>query len=99
MATDLAAADAAFGAEVDDVIGGFDHVEIMFDNDQACAVIDQCSEGGEQFVDVVKMQAGRRFVEDEKRFRLCLLREDARRVLHAGLRRRESVVADWPSRR
>ena len=39
------------------------------------AVVDQSAKGGEQFVDVVEMQAGRRFVEDKKRFRFGFLRQ------------------------
>ena len=65
---DFAAARAAFGSEVYYVIGGFYDIEIMFDNDEAAAVFDQGAKGGEQFIYIVEMQAGRRFVEDEKRF-------------------------------
>ena len=75
VATMFSAADAAFGAEVDDPIGGFDHVQIVFDNEQAGAVVDQRAKGGEKFVDVFKVQAGRRFVKDEKSFRIGGLRE------------------------
>ena len=82
---DLAAADAAFGAEIDHVVGGFDHIEIVLDHEQASAVVDQGAEGGEQLVDVVEMQAGRRLVEDKKRFRVRLLREMRRELYALGL--------------
>ena len=53
----LTAADAAFRAEVDHIIRGLDDVEIVLDDEQAAAVVDQRAEGGEKFVDVVEVQA------------------------------------------
>ena len=41
---DLAAFVAAFGAEVDDVVGGFDDVEVVFDHQHRVAVVDQAVE-------------------------------------------------------
>ena len=41
---DLAALDAAFGTHVDDPVGGFDDVEIMFDHHHAVALFDQAVE-------------------------------------------------------
>jgi len=40
----FAAADTAFGAEIDDVIGRLYYVEIVFDNDDARSAFDQCTE-------------------------------------------------------
>ena len=40
---DFAAALAAFGAEIDDPIGGFHHVEIVLDDDHRVAQIDQAA--------------------------------------------------------
>ena len=55
---------AAFGAEVDDPVGGFDDVEIVLDDEERAAAVDELAEGGEQFGDVVEMQAGGGLVED-----------------------------------
>lgn len=38
---DLPAAGAAFGAEVDDPVGGFDHVQIVLDDHHSIAVARQ----------------------------------------------------------
>ena len=66
---DVAAGVAAFGAEVYEVVGGFDNVEVVFDDDERAAGGDEGAEGLEQFVDVVEMEAGGGFVEDVERFR------------------------------
>lgn len=49
---DIAAVVAAFGAEVDDVVGGFDDVEVVFDDDDGVASVDEAVEGVEEFLDV-----------------------------------------------
>ncbi len=41
---DAAAAEAAFGAEVDDVVGGFYDVHVVLDDEDAAAVVDQGTE-------------------------------------------------------
>ena len=58
------AAFPAFGAEVDDVVRGLDHVEIVLDDEQRVARLEQFPEGGEQLRDVVEMQAGGRLIEN-----------------------------------
>ena len=60
---DLAAAVAAFGAEVDDPIGGFDHLEIMLDHHHGVALIHQLMQHLQQFSHVVEMQACGGFIE------------------------------------
>ena len=60
----MAAAGAAFGADVDDVVGGFDDLEIMFDDDDGVALVDQMMEDLKQFAHVFKMQAGGRLIEN-----------------------------------
>ena len=64
---DLAARLAAFGAEVDDPVGGADHVEVVLDHEQRMARGEQPLERAEQLRDVVEVQAGRRLVEEEQR--------------------------------
>ena len=61
---DLAAAAAAFGAHVDDPVGGFDDVEIVLDDEEGAAAFDEFAEGGEEFGDVVEVEAGGGLVED-----------------------------------
>ncbi len=55
---------AAFRTEIDDVVGGLDHVEIVLDDQQRVAGLEQFPERGQQLRDVVEVQAGRRLVED-----------------------------------
>jgi len=46
------------------VICGFYDVEIMLDDDHCVAILDQFIQHGEKFIDVLKMQACCRFVQD-----------------------------------
>jgi hypothetical protein len=64
---DLAAAVAAFGAEIDDPVGGLDDVEIVLDHHHGVALLDQLVQHFQQLGDIVEMQAGGRFVEDVER--------------------------------
>ncbi len=61
---DLAAADAAFGAHVDDPVGGLDDVEVVLDDEERAAAVDEFAEGGEELGDVVEVEAGGGLVED-----------------------------------
>ena len=45
---DVAAGVAAFGAEVDDPVGGLDHFEIVLDDDHRVALVDQLMQHLEQ---------------------------------------------------
>ncbi len=58
---------ASFRAEVDDPVGGLDHVEVVFDDEHAVAVFHEPVQHGEQFLDVVEVQAGRRLVQQVQR--------------------------------
>src|SRR5436190_21546521 len=64
---DLAAAGSAFGAHVDDPVGGLDDVEVVLDDDDSVAGVAQLVQYLEQQIDVGEMQPGRRFVEDVQR--------------------------------
>src|SRR3546814_11684389 len=55
---DFAALDAAFGAHVDDPVGGLDDVEIMFDHDDAVALLNKGVEDFQQFAAIHEMEAG-----------------------------------------
>ncbi len=61
---DLAAGGAAFGAQVDDPVGGLDDVEVVLDDDQRAAAVDELAEGDQELADVVEVQAGGGLVED-----------------------------------
>ena len=60
---DLPSPISAFRPEVDDPVGGLDHVEVVLDDDHRVARVDQAVENLEQLLDVGKVQAGRRLVE------------------------------------
>ena len=66
-ADDLAAGIAAFGAEIDDPIGGADHIEIVFDDDDRVAALDELVERVQQRGDIVEVQARGRLVEKKQR--------------------------------
>ena len=66
-ADDLPAGLAALGPEVDDPVGGADHVEVVLDDDERVSGGDQPPERPEQLRDVVEVQAGGRLVEEEER--------------------------------
>ena len=85
---------ATLRSEVDDPIGGVDHIEIMFDDQDASAILDQPLEGIQQFVDVVEMQSGGRLVEDEQRALAGGLRQMRRPVSRAAL---PLPTALWPT--
>src|SRR3546814_18406648 len=85
---------SAFGAEVEDIIGGLDDVEIMLDDDHAVALLDERLEHFEQLADILEMEPGGRLVEDVERLpgrtprqflgeldALCLAARQRRRLL------------------
>jgi len=55
-----------FRTEVDDPVGAFKHLEIVLDDDEGIALIDEALEDGEQEADVFEVEAGSGFVEDEE---------------------------------
>lgn len=63
----LPALDPAFGAQIDDPVCGFDDVEIMFDDDDAVALLDEAVENFEEFADIFEMQAGGGLVQNVER--------------------------------
>src|SRR5689334_17792746 len=61
---DAAAGFAPFGAEVDEPVGGGDHVEVVLDDDDRVPQVGQPVEDDEQARDIGEMEAGGRLVED-----------------------------------
>src|SRR5205085_6663526 len=64
---ELAAGVAAFGAEVDQPVRSADHVEVVLDDDDRVARLEELPERAHQLGDVVEVQARGRLVEHEKR--------------------------------
>ena len=90
---DLAAGMAALGPEIDDVVGGLDHVHVMLDQEHGVPGVDQLVQRREQPLDVGQVQAGGRLVEDVDRvlrpLQLAQLGRDLDALrLAAGQRRR-----------
>ena len=56
---------AAFGTEVDDMVGTLDDLEVVLNDDNCMTTTDESVEGCKQLLDVVEVKAGRGFVEDE----------------------------------
>ena len=49
---DRSAASAGFRAEVDEVIGGFDHIQIMLNDEEAMTAVDKALEDNEELLNV-----------------------------------------------
>ena len=64
---DLAAAVAAFRADVDDPVGGLDDLEVVLDHHHGVALVDELVQHLQQLGHVVEMQAGGGLVEDVER--------------------------------
>src|SRR6516225_4742929 len=60
---DAAAMDSSIGTKVDNPVGRFDDIQMMLDNDYRVSQVCQSAENVQQFLYIVEMQSGRRFVE------------------------------------
>ncbi len=60
---DLTAAGAAFGADVYDVVGAFDDVYVVFDENDGMAFVDEFLQYLNQFFDVFIMESDGRLIE------------------------------------
>ena len=67
----LAAVGASFGAEIDNPIGRFHHVQIVFDDDHRIAPVDELIQHQQQLSHVVEMQPGGRLIEQIERSARC----------------------------
>ena len=61
---DAAAAFAAFGAHVEEVVGVADDVEVVLDDDDGVAEVGEAVEDFEELADVVEVEAGGGLVEE-----------------------------------
>lgn len=73
---EVAAVVAAAGSDVDDPVGAFHHVEVVLDYEYAVAAVDERCEGVEELCDVVRVEAGGRFVKDKNCRRLHLVADE-----------------------
>lgn len=48
------------------MVGGSDDVGVVLDDDDGVAAVEEGAEGGEEFLDVVEVEAGGGLVEDEE---------------------------------
>src|SRR5581483_2629890 len=81
---------AAFGAEVDDPIRVADHIQVVLDDDDRVAQVCKAVQHVEQFLDVVKVQAGSRLVQQVKSLAGLPFAQLARQLDALGLTARES---------
>ena len=56
----------AFGTHIYDPVGHFDDVVVVLDDDNGMPAGDEAVERFDEFLNVMEMKSGRRFVEDEK---------------------------------
>lgn len=61
---DFPALMATLRSQIDDVIGGLNHIHVMFDQNDRMTGINQAIERLEQPIDVREMQTGGRFIQD-----------------------------------
>jgi hypothetical protein len=63
---DTATGGASLGANLQNPVGGFEHVEIMLDDDDAVPPVDELLEHAEKAFHIVAMQPGRRLVQKQQ---------------------------------
>ena len=63
----LSALGAGLGADIDHVVGRFDHFHIVLYNDEGVSGFDQAVENAKEPGDVVEVQSGGRLVEEKER--------------------------------
>ena len=68
MGDEVAAFAAGAGAEVEDFVGIGDDIEVVLDEDEGVAALDEFVEDGEELDDVVAMEADGGFVEEVEGF-------------------------------
>ena len=58
---------ASLRTQIDDPIRALDHLEIVLNDNQTLALVDETMKHSEQSCDVVEVQAGGRFIKDKQR--------------------------------
>ena len=67
----MAASGTGFGAHFQNPVAGFQHVEVVFHDDERVASLREAMEQADQARNVLAVQAGRRFVEEQERARFA----------------------------
>src|SRR3989344_5496841 len=62
---DLPAGGTPFGAEVDNVIGALQDIEVVLDNDDCIAALNELLQNVDEFSNVVIVQPHRRLIEEK----------------------------------
>ena len=89
FAHDLAAAVASLRTDVDHPVSGLDHFEVVLHHEHRVAGVHQSLDHVQQLLDVGKMQAGGRLVEDVERASRAGLGQFPRELHPLGLAARE----------
>lgn len=87
---ELSAAASAFRADVDEMVGHLDDIEIMLNDDDGVALVDEPLQNIEEDADVLEVQARRGFVEDKNSAPRITFRKAQWRVSHAGFHRQKA---------
>ena len=82
LCDNLTAAGTSFGAKVNDVVGAFDNVEIVLNNDHRVSGINQTIQHFYQLMHIGNMQAGSRLVQNINGLS-CFTLGKLQRQLHA----------------
>ncbi len=85
-----------FGAQVDDVVGRLDDVQVVLDDDDGVPLVDELVEHVEELVGIFEMEAGRRLIQNVERPARTTARQFLGQFYTLGLPPL-SVVADCPS--
>jgi len=70
-AYDFPASRAALGSQIDNPVGGRDHIEVVFNHDQGVSVSKQPPERLQQRADVIEVQSRGGLVEQEQGAERC----------------------------
>src|SRR5690606_26118537 len=91
-----AAAGSALGAQVDDPVGRLDHVEVVLDDDDRVALLDEAVQDLEQLAHVFEVQTRRRLVEHVDAAALAALLQLGRELdaLRLAARQRRGRLAE-----
>jgi len=65
---DTSAGSSSFGANVDNVIGGFDYIHIVFDDNHCISLFYEAVQHSKQYPDVFEMQTSCGFIKYIQRF-------------------------------
>ena len=84
-----AAARTAFGPQVDDMVGAFNDVQVMFNHHNRVAHIDQPEQNVEEFLNIGKMQADGRLIQDIEGIAVQAFRQFPRQLYALGFAARQ----------